>query len=120
MGERECRLQWVPNYIVQESVSLQPSVVDRCSRGLRMYENQSVEFLGLRPDGMELCGGQILSVHASGNGEAPHPKLFHSLFHLLDGKGRVLQGHAAQAHETVRVTRTKCSDFLVLNLDDLA
>src|ERR1700687_1073376 len=107
MGKREGGLQRMSNYIIQESVSLQPSVIYRRSRGLGMYEDQVVQFLGFCPNGVELGGGQIISVHAAGNGEASHPKLLHSLFHLLDGKGRVLQSNAAQAYETVRVTRTK-------------
>src|SRR4029077_2234850 len=46
-GEGEGGLEWMPDYIVQIAVSLQPSLVYRCSRDLGMYEDQGLQFLCL-------------------------------------------------------------------------
>src|SRR5215472_3300992 len=118
--KRERSLQRMTNDIVKKTISLQPLFFDRSSCGLGMNENQRVQFLGLRPNGVKLLCRQIISVDAGSDGESAHPKVLYSLFHLLDGERGMLQRHCAEAHEAVGMCSAKRADFFVLQLNEFA
>ena len=102
------------------ALPLQPRVLRRPRRGLRVHEEHDAELLRLGPERIELAIGQLHALDAAADRGAAHAELLHRVIELLGRELGMLQRQRRHPDEAIGMLGAPLRDALVLQRDEVA
>ena len=118
--EEERGLQRIADDVAQSARSRESPGLNDVVGTVGMHEDRHSKFLRLRPEGVVFLRGNRFAPGVALDGRAAVPQFIDRVVQLLGRHFGKLQRGRAQRDKTVRVGRAPCSEFLVVNADDLA